>query len=304
MGTEERRQELAALAGEQYGIWTRAQVRAAGISWNQEQSKIQAGEWVLVHGRVLRNASTPNSYRRNVMEAALAFNAVASHRTAAALYGVGGIRPAEIEVSKVTGRGLTVPGVIVHRPRYLPDEDIATFHGIRVTTPARTAHDLGAVVGPKVVKRAVDDIINKQLGTFVQLQDHLVRWGRHGRGGTRSLRLGLAAFEQQGVTLESDLEEELVKLLEREGFEGFKTQQKIVTPAGAPIGRVDVLFPERKVVVEALGYEWHSSLVDFLRDNRRRNELEALGYTVIAFLWDDVLRPRAFVRVLRTALGD
>jgi very-short-patch-repair endonuclease len=295
--------ELPALADEQYGLWTRAQLRGAGVSWRAERRKVDLGEWEIVHGRVVRAVGATRSFRSRTMEATLAFDAVASHRTAAALYGVGGIRPAEIEISRMTGWNGPIAGVTIHRPRYLPDEDVVTFHGIPATSPARTTHDLGAVVGPRVVKRAVEDTINKKLASEAQLHDHLKRWGVRGWGGTSALRTALAALGGQDVSLESDLEEELLKLLTAQAISGFKTQQNIVTPGDIPIGRVDVLFPRQMVVIEALGYEWHSSLVDFLRDHRRRNELEAAGYIVLAFLWDDVARPRAFLRVLRAVLA-
>lgn len=303
MGRNEDKAELPAVAAEQYGLWTRAQLRRAGVSWRAERRKVDLGEWEIVHGRVVRIAGSPRSFRSRAMEATLAFAAVVSHRTAAALYGIGGIRPTEIEVSRPTGWNGPVAGITIHRPRYLPDEDVVTFHGIPVTTPARTAHDLGAVVGPKTVKRAVEDIVNKRLASEAQLHEHLERWGVQGWGGTTALRMALATLDRQEVRLESDLEEELLKLLKREGISEFKTQQNIVSPSEAPIGRVDVLFPRHMVVIEALGYEWHSSLVDFLRDQRRRNELEAAGYVVLSFVWDDVARPRAFLRVLRAVLA-
>lgn len=301
MGTNEA--DLHRIAAEQYGVWRRSQLRAGGVSWRAEKARIERGEWELVHGRVVRIAGAARTFLSRTMEMTLVLEGPASHRTAGAIYEVGGIRPGEIEISRPSGWSRPVPGAIIHRPRHLPDDDVTTFRGIPVTTPARTAHDLGAVVGPHVVKRAVEDIVNKRLASVEQLHEHLERWGTHGWGGTKALRMALATLDRQKVSLESNLEEELIKLLEREGFSGFKTQQNIVTPSEAPIGRVDVLFPKVLVVIEAFGFEWHSGRVDFVWDHRRRNELEAAGYIVLSFVWEDAVRPRAFLRVLRTVLA-
>ncbi|MBA2281381.1 MAG: DUF559 domain-containing protein, partial [Acidimicrobiia bacterium] len=49
--------------------------------------------------------------------------------------------------------------------------------------------------------------------------------------------------------------------------------------------RLDLLVPERKLIIEADGRRWHTRVADFDRDRWRDNEALAHGYGTLRFTW-------------------
>jgi very-short-patch-repair endonuclease len=69
------------------------------------------------------------------------------------------------------------------------------------------------------------------------------------------------------------------------------------------VARVDLAYPERRVVIELDGFGPHSGRESFCRDRTRQNQLVLLGWTVLRFTWSDVIeRPEATVATLTAAL--
>ncbi len=77
----------------------------------------------------------------------LASGAVLSHESAAELYGIWKARGSRIHVT-TSRRGGSHEGIAVHRTK-LRAEDIGTYAGIPVTSPARTLTDLAAQLQPR-----------------------------------------------------------------------------------------------------------------------------------------------------------
>jgi very-short-patch-repair endonuclease len=73
-------------------------------------------------------------------------------------------------------------------------------------------------------------------------------------------------------------------------------------PMGTFLGRADLAWPERKLVVEFDG-DVHRQRDVFVKDTRRQNRLIAAGWTVLRFTSADVLgRPDEVVAEIRRAL--
>lgn len=243
------------------------------------------------------------TFSETVADRAIRLSAVASHRTAAALYGIGGIAPGIIELSSTVTRRLP-PGsdVILHRPVSMPDDDVLLWRGIPMTSPARTLLELGAVVDESVVRRAARDALRKHLITVPQLQEVLARCGTRGKGGTTSLRAVLATLGSEETILHSELEARLKTLLRETPIGEQYVWQPRITLFDNSFVHPDLLFRRRRVLVEALGYEFHSARPDFERDHRRWNAMTASNYTVMFFLYADAERPLHFLRTLRATL--
>jgi very-short-patch-repair endonuclease len=58
---------------------------------------------------------------------------------------------------------------------------------------------------------------------------------------------------------------------------------------------VDLLWPERQLVVELDGFAFHVSPIAFERDPRRDADLQARGFRVLRFTWRQVTREPALV---------
>src|SRR2546421_6721911 len=91
-------------ARRQHGLVTRAQALAAGLSPSAIEYRLSSGRWRRAASGVYCPAETPRSWRQSVMAACLAMAGVASHRTAATLFGLSGVTAKDIEVTVLAGR--------------------------------------------------------------------------------------------------------------------------------------------------------------------------------------------------------
>jgi very-short-patch-repair endonuclease len=63
----------------------------------------------------------------------------------------------------------------------------------------------------------------------------------------------------------------------------------------SPLLRPDLVDRERRLVLEADSFAWHGNRRALRRDCRRYNRLVLLGYTVLRFTWEDVMRDPGYV---------
>ena len=69
--------------------------------------------------------------------------------------------------------------------------------------------------------------------------------------------------------------------------------------------RLDFLYEQQRLVIEAMGYRYHSDPIRREKDRRRRNGLTARGYRVFEWTWDALKEvPGTLIRELALALGD
>jgi very-short-patch-repair endonuclease len=82
----------------------------------------------------------------------------------------------------------------------------------------------------------------------------------------------------------------------------------VILPDGGPPIRVDFVWRDRRVVIEADSAEWHTSRQRFENDRYRDQRLSAAGWTVIRTTWRQMkfrpheLRP-VIVKLLLPAPG-
>lgn len=180
---------VARIARSQHGLLTREHAVGAGVTEEAIRQRLVAGRWEPAQPHVYRIGGSRQTWRQELLAACMAANAVASHQAACQLWG---LRLPERDVVEVTVRRGRMPrlwgGALVHRSRDLHTEHITLRDGIPVTKPARTLVDLGAVCGPGVVDRAVDDLVASKLTTLDGLRYILDEVGRQGRRGVGTLR--------------------------------------------------------------------------------------------------------------------
>jgi very-short-patch-repair endonuclease len=278
------------LAERQHGLVTRAQLRQLGLSDRQITARLRWGLLTPVHRGVLRITAVARSPEQALLAACLAagVGAVASHRSAAALWELRGIDWPRPELSVPNDRRPSVAGATVHRSAMLGRPDVTRHRRIPVTTPARTLLDLGAAA-PELVEPAVEDALLRGLVTLPSLRRALERVGAHGRGGTAVLRDLVAQRARETAPTESPLEDALVALLRRHRLPE-PVRQHPVAVGGGRVVRLDLAYPDARVGIEADGRRWHSGRADFQSDRERGNHLAARGWTVLRFGWDDVGR--------------
>lgn len=197
--------KLARLTEDQWGLVTRQQALKAAISPATLQRLSADGSILerVTHG-VYRVAGSPEPDLLPLRAAWLqlapgtpawertADQGVVSHRSAAALYGLGHLPADRHELTLPVRRQPRRPDVRVHR-RPLRDAEWVTLHGLPVTRPSRIAADLLADrEDPEAVAQVVADALRGAYdypGAFVEaLAPHAVQLGLRRGDGVAVLR--------------------------------------------------------------------------------------------------------------------
>jgi len=103
--------------------------------------------------------------------------------------------------------------------------------------------------------------------------------------GAPLIRQLLKELQAEGGPTESELEALARDIFKDAGLSPTK-QHRVVLQGR--LRRLDFLFPAEKIVVEADGYETHSSPEAFNDDRARNNALVARGFRVLHWTWAQV----------------
>jgi very-short-patch-repair endonuclease len=198
--------------------------------------------------------------------------AVLSHRTAAALWE---LLPypvsADVCVTVPGGTRHTRPGLAIVRST-LERRDVRRRRGLRLTSPPRTILDVASALDDETLERLVADAEYRRLASEREIRQQLERNpGRHGTPALRAL-LGMPGGPQR---TRSPAERHLLRLLRREGLEGYELNARIHGH------EVDVLWRAEGLVLEVDGYDAHMGRIAFERDRLKAATLEAHGVVVM-----------------------
>ncbi len=165
----------------QGGFFTTRQALAAGYEDNVHPYHVRSGNWVREVRGVYRLAQFPTPIRPDLMlwqlwshnrrgEAQGTF----SHATALTLHELSDVMPSKLDMTVPPGfqRMATIPEVLhLHRAR-LPESDVETMDGVRVTTALRTIIDVivEGAIAPELQVQAVDQAMSRGLIMRRQLE--------------------------------------------------------------------------------------------------------------------------------------
>jgi hypothetical protein len=189
------------------------------------------------------------------------------------------------------------PGIVVFSDR-LSDGEKSSVAGVPVTTPARTALDIGRRNNLTTAVIRLDALMR---ATEIDVADVLVVAARHrGARGVARLRRALALVDPGA---ESPQETRTRLALVRSGLPAPSTQIEVHDAFGRFVARLDMGWDDWKVAVEFDGAQHWTDPAQRTRDIDRLAELEALGWKVIRvssdMLW---YRPGVMVARVRAAL--
>lgn len=276
-----RDRTLGCLADRQYGVVSRTQLLAMGLSSDVVDRAVRSGRLRPVFRGVYAVGHTALRREGWWMAGKLAAGdgATLSHRSAAMLWGLltGPVLPVELIGTGERGRKLT--GVVAHRMRLDPTE-IVIRDGLRVTTPARTIVDLAPVLARRSLRETVERA--QDLHRFRPVEIRAILDRDPGRPGTRPLSDLLALLQPDADKARSHLERIFLALVRR---------ARLPRPAVNEVigGRSrDFVWPKERLVVETDGYRYHSSKGAQRRDRRRDRELTALGWRPVRFTYEEV----------------
>jgi len=166
----------------------------------------------------------------------------------------------------------------------LASDEFADSHGMRVTTPVRTAFDLGrrGRLGDAVARL---DALGHATGFAVE--DVVVLAARH--RGARGLRRLAAALELHDRGAASPRETWLRLVLIRAGLPPPRTQIPVRSASGLQY-YLDMGWEDLKVAVEYDGDQHRANRRQFVKDVRRLEELRELGWIVVRVLAENADR--------------
>lgn len=274
---------MAEFSAEHHGIFTTTHARGFGFSDDQIAKRIEAGHWQIRHLSAYRLAGVPPSWKGDLLAACWAggFRAVASHRSAAALWGLAGGRRSIQEITCPRWRRARHSELVVHESKAFDPVDATVIEGIPVTKPVRTLLDLGAVCHHSIVEMALDAAQKRELVTLDSLRAGVRRLGRSGRNGVGTLRGLLDARSPDRKPPESEMETLLLQVIRRNGFPEPVTQYEIHR-AGRFVARVDAAYPQWHIAIEYDSYKHHTGQRAIDRDNDRRNKVIAAGWLPVS----------------------
>jgi very-short-patch-repair endonuclease len=289
--------ELSHRAIGQNGVFTRADLRALGVSAKRERNRVAAGLWVPVLGATYVTATTAIGPWQRATAASLISGGVVSHQSAAQLHEIPVVATQLVHVWVPDNRHIKVPGLRAHHGQLL-DTDVERAIGVPVTTRTRTLVDCLAVLPFDAALTLAREAVFRKWLRVVELQDAISL--RRGQNGTPQLSRIVARLVAGGA---SEAELKLHELLRRGRFDGWVANQ-IVYDARGRIGEVDVLFPGLRLVIEVDGFAVHGGdLGVFQRDRTKQNRLSNAGYVVLRFTWHDLVeRPDEVIATIRRAL--
>jgi hypothetical protein len=261
--TTPRDVRLAELAARQHGVVGVEDLRALGFDRDAIARRVASGRLHRLHRGVYAVGHTVLSRNGAYLAAVLACgpDAVLSHRSAAALWG---LRPSDaprIDVTVPHTSGFrTTRAIVVHRPLRTPDP--MTHAGVPVTTPGRTLADLALGVPRRQLENAVEAA--ERLRLHVEIDDD--------HPGARRLR---AAANADLPFTRSELEDAFIEVCER-----CDISRPPVNSIQEGV-EVDFCWPAHRLIVETDGHAHHGTRAAFERDRARDAQLTALGWRVV-----------------------
>lgn len=263
--------------------FTWPEARERGIARRQLAAALRNREIRRVVRNVYVRASVPDTSQLRAAAAlrVLSPHAVVCDRTAAWIHGIDVLDFHELdlvprlETYVLRGHDPTDRPECAGGTRDLLPEDICVVDGLPVTTPIRTAMDLGCKLSRRRALAALDAFMRKWGITHDDMGRLLPRYFRR-RGVVQLRELIPLADPRAESPGESWTRLEIV-----DAGLPVPEPQYWVNVDGRPTYRLDLAYPRHRVAVEYDGREFHESDQDRAADERRREWLRRNGWTVI-----------------------
>jgi very-short-patch-repair endonuclease len=278
-----------ALARTQHGVISREQLLELGITRAAIKHRIAKGRLHVV-GRGVYAVGRPDLTQFGRWMAGLLATgpeAVLSHTSAAALWGIAEQRGDAIHVSVPAHlRRGSSRGITIHRRREL---SATRKHGIPVTTPVDTLVDVATELDRDALEQAINDADKRDLVDPETLGEAVAGLRRPGAAAVRAV---LSDF----TPTDSPLERQFLRIVREAGLPRPRTQQRVNGH------RVDFFWPELNLVVETDGLRYHRNPAQQAADRLRDQDHFVAGVRSLRFTRAQVrFESRRVEAVLRAA---
>jgi hypothetical protein len=198
-----------------------------------------------------------------------------------------------IQVELIWSSTRPPPGIVT-RDETRTDDERTRVAGLPVTTPARTAYDLGRNLPREQAVARIDALMH---ATPFAIEDVLLLAKRHpGARGLRRLRLALPLVDGGAASPK----ETWLRLLLNDAGLPVPTTQIPALDGSWPVAWLDMGWDDFKVAVEYDGDHHRSDRRQYVKDQRRQRKLQAMGWIVIRVIAED--KPDGVVKRVRATL--
>jgi very-short-patch-repair endonuclease len=270
--------ELHGLAATQKWLLRREQV-LCHLSVDQLEHALDTAALIRVFRGVYKPWGAPDWWEQRLLAACWAFDAVASHRSAARVHRMNGVPSVRLELTVAWPRQVRARGVLVHSSKLLTPEYMTEVDGIPVTTPDRACLELSAVCSPTPLEKAWESAKVAGLITGESLQRTAIKMQARGRRRMATVWELLASWDPTLDLKDVDLQVRTWGWMERDGVELPEIEFWVVV--NGTRYRLDFAWPALKVCVECDGFEHHGLRRRFDGDRDKITELELAGWLVV-----------------------
>ena len=182
------------------------------------------------------------------------------------------------------------------RRRDLVETDVVEVRGLPVTSPERTFVDVAERLSVPRLVAVGDDFLRRRLCTRTDVAEVIGR--SEGQRGVRAARRALDLLDPRS---ESPRESLTRALIIEAGLPAPTPQVEVYDSSGRFIARGDLVYEDRRIVIEYDGYH-HLTLQGQERDARRRGLLGLEGWLIVTVVPADIHRPAQLVAKVDRAL--
>lgn len=303
MSRESNAGVVAILGRHTCGVFTNSAAARVGLDRKQLAALVTAGVVERRHPGVYIVLAVADCAEQR-LRAALAWagpGAAAAGRSAAAWYGLDGVREPVPAVAVAADRRLRTAGVVVHRVTDRRSLMVRRHRGLPVTGVEATLVALAAEVDAEGLEIAAEDARRRGLTSVPAMRAYLTRFGRSGRSGVAPLRRLLAVVDPVHPA-RSKLEVLTRRVLCDHGLADFAREHRLLD-AGREYF-YDFAFLGAGVILEVNGRRYHDDPTDYEHDHEKWSVPARNGFRLVFATWDKVTqRPDALIAEIQQALA-
>lgn len=301
MGDKTR--ELIEYARANGGTVTTREALALGVSKSTLARRASSGILKRTKPGVFLLAGTEEDHDSYLEAACRSLDAVVSHESAGRLHRFDGLPWINPTVTVPHRHTKVFEGVVVHQSTDISDDHVVLIRGLPVTNPERTIIDLAAAVTEGRLDWILDRALSSGAVDLEKLAAMFSILGRRGKPGTTTTRRLLEKRDQSYAPPDTVLEQRLLGIIDHNGLP--RPTPQFTPPWLVPTnGRVDLAYPETRLIIEGDSRKWHLLMESFETDRHRDNHAQLAGWRILRFTWRDIIEdPMMIAASVRAALG-
>jgi len=276
--------DIVRIAERRLHLVTDDEIQRLGLSDRAIRRRIDGGQLHRVAPGVLSTERGPYDVAQRELAICLSVpDAVLSHASAAAYWGVRRAPKDRVEVTVPKGATVKDRRAVVHFSNRRPDHHIVDLvDGVRVTSVARTVFDLGGVLDERSHLSVIEDVRSRGMCTDAELGEVYHDLCGRGRRGSAAWQRLADLTSREGRPAMSDLELELHEALVAAGLPRPVQQHPVELPSGRT-AYLDLAYPDIRLDIEVDHSEWHATLSSVEADKTRDVGLAILGWERLRF---------------------